>query len=119
MRKEIWFVQRLGPIEILVALIAVTGIASIGGLWVTTEARQVYAHPMDNIPYTALILLLYLAFNGLLIGFCCAAALYILKFIYFVIQAACRLMRKLMVQPIHLIGLLTSLFTALARRFSR
>ncbi|MFW8584663.1 hypothetical protein ACOJBM_06435 [Rhizobium beringeri] len=50
MRKEIWFFHTLGPIEIAAAAIAISGITTIGGIWVTTAAKSVYVHPMDNLP---------------------------------------------------------------------
>nr|WP_200985088.1 hypothetical protein [Rhizobium rhizogenes]QCL09140.1 putative membrane protein [Rhizobium rhizogenes] len=113
MRKEIWFFHRLGLIEIVIAATAISGITTIGGIWVTTAAKSVYAHPTDNLPYTILVLALYLLFNGLLIGLCCAAALCILKFLYVALNAFCRLLRTLLVQPIHLAHLITAGFAAL------
>lgn len=50
MRKEIWFFHRLGLIEIVIAAIAISGITTIGGIWVTTAAKSVYANPMGNLP---------------------------------------------------------------------
>ncbi|QND44586.1 hypothetical protein HB780_01925 (plasmid) [Rhizobium lusitanum] len=113
MRKEIWFFHRLGLIEIVIAAIAISGITTIGGIWVTTAAKSVYANPMGNLPYTVLVLALYLLFNGLLIGLCCAAAICILKFLYVALGAFYRLFRTLLTQPIHLARLITASFTAL------
>ncbi|MQB34249.1 hypothetical protein DXT93_27540 [Agrobacterium rhizogenes] len=126
MRKEIWFFHRLGLIEIVIAAIAISGMTTIGGIWVTTAAKTAYAHPMDNLPYTVLVLALYLLFNGLLIGLCCAAAICILKFLYVGLGALYRLLRTLLAQPIRLVHLITAGFAALIdksrairRRFSR
>ncbi|NTH68496.1 hypothetical protein [Rhizobium rhizogenes] len=113
MRKEIWFFHRLGLIEIVIAAIAISGITTIGGIWVTTAAKSVYINPMDNLPYTVLVLALYLLFNGLLIGLCCAAALCILKFLYVALNAIYRLLRTLLAQPIHLAHLIIAGFAAL------
>lgn len=113
MRKEIWFFHRLGLIEIVIAAIAISGITTIGGIWVTTAAKTAYAHPMDNLPYTIVVLALYLLFNGLLIGLCCAAALCILKFLYVAASALFRLLRTLLAQPIHFAHLIIAGFAAL------
>ncbi|WFU07326.1 hypothetical protein QA648_36200 (plasmid) [Rhizobium sp. CB3171] len=118
MRKQIWFIQRLGPTEIVIAIIVVAGIATIGGVWVTAEARHVYAHPLDNLAYTVLVLALYLLFNAVLIGFCCAVAIYLFKFAGLVVRAAYRLLRGLLTQPIRLGRLITGFLTALRRRLS-
>lgn len=108
MRKEIWFIHRLGPIEVLAAIILIAGIATISGVWVTTAAKQVYAHPMDSLPYTILVLALYIAFNGLIIGVCCAAVTYIVKFICVVARRLYRFLRGVSAQPIHLARLVTA-----------
>ncbi|API57373.1 MULTISPECIES: hypothetical protein [Rhizobium] len=113
MRKEIWFFHTLGPIEIAAAAIAISGITTIGGIWVTTAAKSVYVHPMDNLPYTIVVLALFLLFNGLLIGLCCAAAICILKLIYVALSAFYRLLRTLLVQPLHLAYVITAFFVAL------
>lgn len=113
MRKEIWFFHRLGLIEIVIAAIAISVTTTIGGIWVTTAAKAVYAQPMDNLPYTVLVLALFLLFNGLLIGLCCAAAICILKFLYAAAEASYRLLRTLLAQPIHLARLITAGFAAL------
>jgi hypothetical protein len=117
MRKEIWFFHRLGPIEIVAAAIAISGITTIGGIWVTTAAKAAYTHPMDNLPYTILVLALFLLFNGLLIGLCCAAAICILKLIYVADGALYRLLRTLLVQPIHLAHVITAFIAALIDKF--
>ncbi|MCJ9720000.1 hypothetical protein MOV66_00230 [Agrobacterium sp. SHOUNA12C] len=113
MRKEIWFFHRLGLLEIVIAAIAISVTTTIGGIWVTTAAKSVYAHPTDNLPYTILVLALYLLFNGLLIALCCAAALCILKFLYVALGAFYRLLHTLLAQPIHLARLMSAGFTAL------
>nr|WP_200997138.1 hypothetical protein [Rhizobium rhizogenes]QCL10186.1 putative membrane protein [Rhizobium rhizogenes] len=113
MRKEIWFFHRLGLIEIVIAAIAISVTTTIGGIWVTTAAKSVYANPMDNLPYTIVVLVLYLLFNGLLIGLCCAAAICILKLLYVALGAFYRLFRTLLTQPIHLARLITVGFAAL------
>ncbi|OCJ02491.1 hypothetical protein A6U85_30455 [Agrobacterium sp. 13-626] len=113
MRKEIWFFHRLGLIEIVIAAIAISGITTIGGIWVTTAAKTVYINPMESLPYTIVVLALYLLFNGLLVGLCCAAALCILKFIYVAASAFYRLLRTLLAQPIHLTHLIIAGFAAL------
>jgi hypothetical protein len=116
MRKEIWFFHRLGPIEIVIAAIAISATTTIGGIWVTTAAKSAYAHPMDNLPYTIVVLALFLLFNGLLIGLCCAAAICILKLIYVALSAFYRLLRTLLSQPIHLAHVMSALFAALIDR---
>jgi hypothetical protein len=113
MRKEIWFFHRLGLIEIVIAAIAISVTTTIGGIWVTTAAKSVYINPTDDLPYTVLVLVLYLLFNGLLIGLCCAAALCILKFLYVALRAFYRLLRTLLAQPIHLARLITAGIAAL------
>ncbi|AYG64392.1 hypothetical protein [Rhizobium jaguaris] len=113
MRKEIWFIQRLGPTEIVIAIIVVAGIATIGGVWVTAEAQQVYVHPLDNLAYTVLVLAFYLLFNAVLIGFCCAVAIYLFKFAGLVVRATYRFLRSLLAQPVRLARLITTLFAAL------
>lgn len=113
MRKEIWFFHRLGLIEIIIAAIAISGMTTIGGIWVTTAAKSVYARPMDNLPYTVLVLALYLLFNALLIALCCAAALCILKFLTVALGALYRLLRTLLVQPIRLAHLIAAFLAAL------
>ncbi|MGO4569442.1 hypothetical protein AB4Z52_31450 [Rhizobium sp. 2YAF20] len=116
MPKEIWFFHRLGPIEIVAAAIAISGITTIGGLWVTSAAKSAYAHPLDNLPYTIVVFALFLLFNGLLIGLCCAAAICILKFIYVAVGAFYRLLRTLLIQPIHLAHLMSAFLAALIDR---
>lgn len=117
MRKEIWFVHRLGPIEVLAGTILVGGIATMAGVWVTTAAKQVFTHPMDNLPYTILVLALYLVFNGVLIGLCCAATLCVFKIIYAAACALCRLLRGVLAQPIHLANLIAASLSALINAF--
>lgn len=113
MRKEIWFFHRLGLIEIVIAAIAISGMTTIGGIWVTTAAKSVYTHPMDNLPYTIVVLTLYLLFNALLITLCCAAAICILKFLTVALGVLYRLLRTLLAQPIHLAHLMSAGFAAL------
>ena len=113
MRKEIWFFHRLGPIEIVAAAIAISGMTTLGGIWVTTAAKAVYIHPMDNLPYTIVVLALFLLFNGLLIGLCCVAAICILKLIYVALSAFYRLLRTVLAQPIHLAHVISAFSTAL------
>lgn len=116
MRKEIWFFHRLGLIEIVIAAIVISGMTTIGGIWVTTAAKSVYAHPMDNLPYTIVVLTLYLLFNALLITLCCAAAICILKFLTVGLGALYRLLRTLLTQPIHLARHMSAGFAALIDR---
>lgn len=113
MDKELWFVHRLGPIKIVIGAITVSGITTIGGIWVTTGAKSAYAHPFDNLPYTIVMFALFLLFNGLLLGLCCAVALCILKFLYAVVGTFYRLLRTFLVQPIHLSHVITVFFAAL------
>ncbi|MBZ5763371.1 hypothetical protein LAV84_28045 [Rhizobium sp. VS19-DR104.2] len=113
MGKEIWFFHRLGPIEIVAATIAISGTATIAGIWVTTAAKFVYAHPMDNLAYTFLVLALYLLFNAVLVGLCCAAALSILKAVYAASSTGLRLIRTALIQPILLVRALTAFVRAL------
>nr|WP_200994593.1 hypothetical protein [Rhizobium rhizogenes] len=116
MRKEIWFFHRLGLIEIVIAATAISVTTTIGGIWVTTAAKSVYINPMDNLPYTIVVLALYLLFNALLIALCCAAAICILKFLAVALGALYRLLRTLLVQPIHLAHLVTAGFAALIEK---
>ena len=126
MGKEIWFFHRLGPIEIVAATIAISGTATIAGIWVTTAAKSVYAHPMDNLAYTVLVLALYLLVNAMLVGLCCAAALCIVKVLYAAASTCLRLLRTALIQPILLVraciafvGVLFDKSAALRRRLTR
>lgn len=126
MRKEIWFFHRLGLIEIVAAIIVIAGVGTFSGIWVTTEARYVYAHPADNIPNTLLVMALFLLFNGLLIGLCCAVAIYSLKLAYIALAATYRISRSLLAQPVRLVSFVAAVGSALVdksrsirRRLSR
>lgn len=87
------------------------------------EAGVVFAHPWDNIGYTAFILGLYLLSLGLVLCLVCLAVLFTIRVLIKISTAAYEIGRFLIEQPILLAKLVATTLTAslhaVRRRLSR